>query len=441
MFYRDGQTFVWTAAHVVDGLRTERSVTDPKTGTTRKIVEFRDANVIKHIIEDGRTVGKTELNAEVIRYSDADTGEDIALLRMRKKDFIKDSVVFYLDPALPAVGTQLWHVGSLLGETGSNSVTQGIMSQHGRLINKTVFDQTTVTAFPGCLAGETEVYLSSGASKHIAKCQAGDRVHCFDTQPFISAHTWRQSERSNPNSPRKAANDANSESDSNLRPVVTGLVESAWSTGINPVYRISTPNRSVSATGNHPFACVDFVAAVDGQPCMIAAWRRADELKNGQEVVVMREPAKPLSDGGRMNWIQAELAVERIVSVEAAGKIETFDILVPEHHDFFANGFLVHNSSGGGVYLGDGRYIGTLVRGAGEGFNLIVPVRRMVIWAKSAKVYWAMDKNEPMAGEEELKKLPIEDIGRDFLRSDSTTTQRFPFLIERTGGHSGLEQR
>ena len=237
VFFREGQSFVWTAGHVVDRLRQERSVTDPKTGTTRKIIEFRDAMVIKHLIEDGRTVGKTELNAEIIRYSDATDGEDLALLRVRKKDFIKDTVTFYLEEPLPAIGTQLWHCGSLLGEQGSNSITQGIMSQHGRLIDKTIYDQTTVTAFPG--------------------------------------------------------------------------------------------------------------------------------------------------------------------------------------------------SSGGGVYLADGRYIGTLVRGAGEGFNLIVPVRRMVKWARDAKVYWAMDPNEPMPSPEELKKLPVEDIGKEFLLKTESPEESltFPFLI------------
>lgn len=236
VFCRDGKCFVWTAAHVVDGLRNERSVTDPKSGTTRKIIEFADAMVVKHLIEDGRTVGKTELNAEIIRYSDSDAGEDLALLEVRKKDFIKASVVFYLEDKLPPIGTALWHCGSLLGEMGANSVTQGIMSQHGRLINKTVYDQTTVTAFPG--------------------------------------------------------------------------------------------------------------------------------------------------------------------------------------------------SSGGGVYLGDGRYIGTLVRGAGEGFNLIVPVRRMKAWAKKAGVYWAMDANEPMPSEDELDKLPVEDIGTEFFRVEQKPAeQRFEFLI------------
>ena len=239
-FTRDGVTYVWTAAHVIDGLRSTRMVVDPKTGTPRTIVEFKDAKIVRTLRESGRTVGRTEIDAEVIRYSDADHGEDLALLRVRKKDFIKVSGKLYLDENIPSLGTRLLHVGSLLGQQGSNSMTTGIMSQHGRLIGKTVYDQTTVNAFPG--------------------------------------------------------------------------------------------------------------------------------------------------------------------------------------------------SSGGGVYLEDGRYVGMLVRGAGESFNLIVPARRMLDWAKRAGVLWTLDPKVEVPSAEELKKLPIEDVGADFVskddkKSNESISAEFPYMI------------
>ena len=170
--------------------------------------------------------------AEVVRYS---KDEDLALLRLRKTDFVKSSVDFYLEDKIPPLGTDLLHVGSLLGQVGSNSMTTGIMSQHGRIIDKKVFDQTTVNAFPG--------------------------------------------------------------------------------------------------------------------------------------------------------------------------------------------------SSGGGVFLKDGRMMGMLVRGAGETFNLIVPARRIRAWAKKADIEWAIDDKVELPSEEDLKKIPIEDSNLGYLISSPKLILPGPVLI------------
>lgn len=220
---------VWTAGHVVRGLRSEREVITPD-GNKRTIVEFRDAKIVQQLIEDGRLVGRLEMDAEVLRYTDADDGEDLALLRVRKKNFVEDTARFYTGQT-PDLGTELFHVGSLLGQQGANSLTSGIYSQTGRLIGKTVYDQTTVAAFPG--------------------------------------------------------------------------------------------------------------------------------------------------------------------------------------------------SSGGGVFLKDGAYVGMLVRGSGETFNLIVPIRRIGAWAKKAKVEWALNPDVAMPSDEELAKMPIEDVGRAFDTSRSATKSVF----------------
>tara|TARA_Y100001963_G_scaffold116857_1_gene162471 strand:+ start:761 stop:1765 length:1005 start_codon:yes stop_codon:yes gene_type:complete len=153
--------FVWTAAHVVDNLRSVRTIT--KNGQTKKVVEFKDAQIVQELVENGRKVGEVKMDCKVIRYSDADEGEDLALLMVRKKGFVKPSAEFYLGDEIIPIGTELFHVGSLLGQVGSNSMTRGIMSKVGRVLDigegeGTVFDQTTVTAFPGSSGGG--VYLS-----------------------------------------------------------------------------------------------------------------------------------------------------------------------------------------------------------------------------------------------------------------------------------------
>jgi hypothetical protein len=154
--------FVWTAAHVVDGLRSVRKVI--KDGQSRKIIEFKDAQIVQELVEDGRRVGEMKMEAKVIKYSDSENGEDLALLMIRKKGFIDKSATFYKAEGKPVpIGTELYHVGSLLGQTGSNSMTRGICSQVGRVLDLgngsgVVFDQTTVTAFPGSSGGG--VFLS-----------------------------------------------------------------------------------------------------------------------------------------------------------------------------------------------------------------------------------------------------------------------------------------
>lgn len=158
----DGQkiTFVWTCAHVVDNLRSVRTVIE--RGTPAKIVEFSDVRIIKELVESGRRVGEINMDAEVIKFSDSEEGEDLALLMVRARDYGKASGRFHLDlksPIIP-IGTELFHVGSLLGQMGSNSMTSGIVSQVGRTYGKVEFDQTTVTAFPGSSGGG--VFLQDG---------------------------------------------------------------------------------------------------------------------------------------------------------------------------------------------------------------------------------------------------------------------------------------
>lgn len=157
----EGVTFVWTAAHVVDNLRNVRSVVD-ESGVSIKIVEFSDAQIVKELVEKGRRVGEMKMDARVVKYSNFDHGHDLALLMVRAKNYGKAGAKFYLDDEeeIVPIGTQLFHVGSLLGQMGANSMTSGIVSQVGRIKGKVEFDQTTVTAFPGSSGGG--VYLTNG---------------------------------------------------------------------------------------------------------------------------------------------------------------------------------------------------------------------------------------------------------------------------------------
>lgn len=231
-------TFVWTCGHVVRNLRKVKTVI--ASGKTIKKVEFGDVQIVKELVENGRRVGEVKMDATVLKYSDADDGQDLALLMVRSRDYGKAGARFYLDTETPIIpiGTPLFHVGSLLGQLGANSMTSGIISQVGRIRFKVEYDQTTVTAFPG--------------------------------------------------------------------------------------------------------------------------------------------------------------------------------------------------SSGGGVYLEDGRYIGMIVRGAGEGFNLMVPIRRMISWAKEHDIMWAIDPSVEAPTLKDIESLPIESVSSDSDSSSDGDDKAFPYLIRVT---------
>lgn len=181
----NGCNYVWTAAHVVAHLRNTRTIID-SNGSPKVVVEFDDAEVVKVLVEEGRTVGQMRFNAEVLRYSDAEHGEDLALLRVRKKNLSPQRVHFYLEDKIPAIGTNLFHVGSLLGQDGSNSMTTGIVSQLGRVFQGKIYDQTTCAAFPGSSGGG--VYLQDGRYVSMIVRGAGETFNL--TVPMRRLHGW-----------------------------------------------------------------------------------------------------------------------------------------------------------------------------------------------------------------------------------------------------------
>lgn len=188
--------FVWTAAHVLEGIRSVRSILDIEGKTLKKPV-FKDVQIVKKLIEDGITVGELSMDAVVVKYSDATDGEDLALLMVKKFNFVDVSAKFHKDEndtGLP-LGTQLYHVGSLLGESGANSMTTGIMSQVGRMLalnssTKVLFDQTTVTAFPGSSGGG--VFLTDGQYIGMLVRGAGETFNLI--VPIRRINKWAKSE-------------------------------------------------------------------------------------------------------------------------------------------------------------------------------------------------------------------------------------------------------
>jgi len=190
--------FVWTAGHVIDSLRSVRTVI--VNGQQKRIVEFKDAQIVKELTENGRRVGELKMDAKVIKYSDADNGEDLALLMVRKRSFIDVDTQFFLEgDKITPIGTELYHVGSLLGQQGANSMTRGIMSKVGRVLNLgssggIVFDQTTVTAFPGSSGGGVFLSERSGddTGKYVGMLVRGAGEGFNFIVPVRRMHSWAE---------------------------------------------------------------------------------------------------------------------------------------------------------------------------------------------------------------------------------------------------------
>jgi len=71
-------------------------------------------------------------------------------------------------------------------------------------------------------------------------------------------------------------------------------------------------------------------------------------------------------------------------------------------------------SSGGGMYEKQtGEYVGMLTLGVSQsqGFNFIVPVRRIHIFAKDAKIEWAISPDVKMPSLKEIEAMPVETDG------------------------------
>ena len=66
--------FVWTAAHVIDNLRSVRTII--RGGRPVQLVEFKDVQVVQELVEGGRKVGELKMDTKVLKYSHSENGED-----------------------------------------------------------------------------------------------------------------------------------------------------------------------------------------------------------------------------------------------------------------------------------------------------------------------------------------------------------------------------
>ena len=153
------KTFAWTAGHVLSHLRkVEERISG---GKPQKVITFENPKLVRELRnKDGKRTGEIVVDAKVLRYSPADK-HDLALLMVLSDDFKAEASAEFLpkDAPLTRIGAHVWHCGSLLGSgrngegSGHNSITDGVLSAHGRILFKVPFCQTTAPAYPGSSGG------------------------------------------------------------------------------------------------------------------------------------------------------------------------------------------------------------------------------------------------------------------------------------------------
>lgn len=142
-------SYVLTAAHVVSPFRyTEYEATEPVT-------KFKPLTVVRYLYKGGKQIGRAGVTAHVIRYSDAEAGEDLALLQLEDKSFATHSVKFYRYDRSAPVGTEVYHCGCLKMKGYMITLTSGIISAHDREVEgvDVLFDQTDAIVYPGSSGG------------------------------------------------------------------------------------------------------------------------------------------------------------------------------------------------------------------------------------------------------------------------------------------------
>jgi S1-C subfamily serine protease len=143
------KTYVWTAGHVV---REEM----------KKDKTFSNVTICQEFRHKGKSIGKSEVQAKVIAYSDPESGEDLALLEILQDNFRPTTISakFDLTAEVQDIGTKLVHVGCTQGLY--NSVSYGVISQTDIDLLKTgkMFEQTSTMAYPGSSGGG--MYLEDG---------------------------------------------------------------------------------------------------------------------------------------------------------------------------------------------------------------------------------------------------------------------------------------
>lgn len=105
----------------------------------------------------------------------------------------------------------------------------------------------------------------------------------------------------------------------------------AWTNGDKQTYRLTTKTgRSIACTGNHPLY-------------KVSGWTNTENLKIGDSIAVTVFLGDKLPESCKL--FLDSIFWDEIVSIEDAGIQETFDIEVPDYHNFVVDDIIAHNTA------------------------------------------------------------------------------------------------
>lgn len=178
-------------------------------------------------------------------------------------------------------------------------------------------------SFYNCIAGETEI-----PSLHNNRRTSWTIKELYEAQHDSMRRKYVKMRRV-----RSVDDDGN---------LVPNQIERVLFTGVKTVYRVTTKlGYVIRATQDHRFMRED------------GSWARLHELEPGDYILVNGIPCYRDREWLRQQYHEAEsphrtimrVTVDIIIAIECDGETDTYDLVMAgPHHNFVANGFVVHNS-------------------------------------------------------------------------------------------------
>jgi len=142
-------TFIWTAAHIFT--HHDADFFSVVISTNHPGVPTQFADIQQVVIKNGVEIGKKIKSAKLIKFSDDENGEDLAILKVTGEFFNKNTATFDLSGNIPHVNEDLYSMGSPYGL--AQSFSRGYYEAIGRNLDGIIFDQSSCVIFSGSSGG------------------------------------------------------------------------------------------------------------------------------------------------------------------------------------------------------------------------------------------------------------------------------------------------